>query len=56
MFKEINEINLLPKPFQFYTANELWTNKHTAKQMLQYHVNADIDVLNVSVQTALMKK
>jgi len=44
MFKEIKEINSRPKPFQFYTANELWTNEHTAKQMLQCHLNADIDV------------
>ena len=44
MFKEINEINSRPKPFQFYTASELWTNEHTAKQMLQYHLNADIDL------------
>jgi cyclopropane fatty-acyl-phospholipid synthase-like methyltransferase len=44
MFKEIKEMNSRPKPFQFYTANELWTNEHTAKQMLQCHLNADIDV------------
>ena len=44
MFHELKEINSRPKPFQFYTANELWTNEHTAKQMLQYHLNADIDM------------
>jgi len=44
LFQELKEINSRPKPFQFYTANELWTNKHTAKQMLQYHLNADIDM------------
>lgn len=44
MFQELKEINSRPKPFQFYTANELWTNEHTAKQMLQYHLNADIDM------------
>ncbi len=43
MFQELKEINSRPKPFQFYTANELWTNEYTAKQMLQYHLNADID-------------
>ena len=44
MFQELKEINSRPKPFQFYTANELWTNEYTAKQMLQYHLNADIDM------------
>ena len=44
MFKEIEEINSRPEPFQYYTASELWTNEHTAKQMLQYHLNADVDV------------
>ena len=44
MFKEIKEINSRPAPFQFYTANELWTNEHTSKQMLKYHLNESIDV------------
>jgi len=44
MFKELKEINTRPKPFEFYTAEELWTNEHTAKQMLSYHLNESIDV------------
>jgi len=44
MFKELKEINSRPAPFQFYTADELWTNEHTAKQMLAYHLNGEIDV------------
>jgi cyclopropane fatty-acyl-phospholipid synthase-like methyltransferase len=44
MFKEIKEINLRPAPFQFYTADELWANEHTSKQMLEYHLNDSIDV------------
>ena len=44
MFKEIQEINSRPKPFSFYTADELWTNEYTAKQMLEYHLNESIDV------------
>jgi 2-polyprenyl-3-methyl-5-hydroxy-6-metoxy-1,4-benzoquinol methylase len=44
MFKELKEINSRPSPFQFYTADELWTNEHTSKQMLQYHLNESIDV------------
>ncbi|MFC1492785.1 class I SAM-dependent methyltransferase [candidate division KSB1 bacterium] len=44
MFKELKEINSRPAPFQFYTADELWTNEHTSKQMLKYHLNDSIDV------------
>ena len=44
MFKELKEINSRPKPFEFYTADELWGNEHTAKQMLTYHLNESIDV------------
>jgi 2-polyprenyl-3-methyl-5-hydroxy-6-metoxy-1,4-benzoquinol methylase len=44
MFKELKEINSRPAPFQFYTADELWTNEHTSKQMLEYHLNESIDV------------
>ena len=44
MFKELKEINSRPSPFQFYTAHELWTNEHTSKKMLEYHLNESIDV------------
>ena len=44
MFKELKEINSRPSPFLFYTADELWTNEHTSKQMLAYHINEEIDV------------
>jgi len=44
MFKELEKINNRPRPFEFYTASELWTNDYTAKQMLQYHLNESIDV------------
>jgi SAM-dependent methyltransferase len=44
MFNELKEINSRPAPFQFYTADELWTNEHTAKQMLEYHLNQAIDL------------
>ena len=43
LFKELKEINSRPTPFQFYTADELWTDEHTSKQMLEYHLNESID-------------
>ena len=44
MFKELKEINSRPAPFQFYTADELWTNEHTSKQMLEYHLDDHVDL------------
>lgn len=44
MFNELKEINLRPAPFQFYTADELWTDEHTSKQMIEYHLNESLDV------------
>ena len=44
MFKELERINERPKPFQFYTASDLWTDKHTSKQMLSFHLNEATDV------------
>lgn len=44
MFDELRQINSRPRPFEFYTAAELWTDSHTSKQMLAFHLNADVDV------------
>ena len=44
MFVELERINRRPKPFEFYTSRELWTDEHTSKQMLSYHLNEESDV------------
>jgi len=44
MFEELEKINIRPEPFEFYTANDLWTDEHTSEQMLSFHLNEDIDV------------
>jgi len=44
MFNNLKEINSRPKPFQFYTAEDLWTNEHTSKKMLEYHLNESVDI------------
>jgi 2-polyprenyl-3-methyl-5-hydroxy-6-metoxy-1,4-benzoquinol methylase len=43
MFDTLKEVNERPKPFEFYTASELWTNEHTAQQMLHYHLTDHIE-------------
>ena len=44
MFEEIEKITTRPKPFEFYTASDLWTDEHTSKQMLSFHLDEQIDV------------
>lgn len=44
MFQELKEISLRPAPFQFYTADDLWADEHTSKQMLEYHLNESVDM------------
>ena len=44
MFNKLKEINSRPEPFQFYTADALWTDEHTSEQMLEYHLNPSVDL------------
>ncbi|VEN72571.1 Class I SAM-dependent methyltransferase [Candidatus Desulfarcum epimagneticum] len=44
MFKELKEINSRPAPFECYTADDLWTDPHTSKRMLEYHLNESVDM------------
>jgi len=44
MFKALKKINEKPEPFQYYTANDLWTDEHISKQMLKYHLNESVDI------------
>jgi len=44
MFEILEKINSRPKPFEYYTASDLWTDEHTSKQMLAYHLNEEIDL------------
>ena len=44
MFKKLEEINSRPAPFQFYTADTLWTDNHISKKVIESHLNEDIEV------------
>ena len=44
MFKNLEDINSRPDPFDLYTAEDLWNDKHTSEQLLAYHLNTGIDV------------
>lgn len=43
MFKALNKINERPRPFETYSAPDLWTDPHIAEQMLKYHLHPEID-------------
>jgi cyclopropane fatty-acyl-phospholipid synthase-like methyltransferase len=43
MFRELEAINTRPKPFEFYTASDLWTDDHTSQRMLSLHLNEHLD-------------
>ncbi len=44
MFDQLEEINARPKPFEFYTVSDLWTDEYTSKQMFTFHLDGDNDV------------
>ena len=44
MFNQLEEINSRPKPFEFYSASDLWTDEYTSNQMLSFHLNGDVNV------------
>jgi cyclopropane fatty-acyl-phospholipid synthase-like methyltransferase len=44
MFDQLEAIYHRPRPFEFYTADELWTDEHTSAQMLAHHLNEEVDL------------
>ncbi len=44
MFDQLKEIFERPEPFEHTTAKELWTDPHTAGEMLKYHLDPEVDV------------
>jgi len=50
MFEKLKKIDARPKPFEFYTAADLWTDEYTSKQMLSYHLNQDVELSSRNLQ------
>lgn len=44
LFAALETVNDKPRPFSVYTAKELWTDEHTSRQMLAFHLDGEIDV------------
>ena len=50
MFDLLEQINHRPKPFEYYTAEELWNDEYTSKKMLEYHLNESMDVSSRNIK------
>lgn len=48
MFQKLENIHERPEPFQYYTAEDLWTDEHTSTRMLAYHLNQEVDAASRS--------
>ncbi|MBI9049327.1 MAG: methyltransferase domain-containing protein [Anaerolineaceae bacterium] len=44
MFNQLEKILSRPKPFEVYSTDVLWTDEHTAKQMMKHHLDPDVDI------------
>ena len=44
MFNTLKKIDARPAPFEFYTADTLWTDDHTSQQMLAHHLDDSTDL------------
>ena len=44
MFYILEQINQRPEPFEVYTAEDLWNDEYTSQQMLNYHLNGNVDI------------
>jgi cyclopropane fatty-acyl-phospholipid synthase-like methyltransferase len=48
MFEQLERINAAPKPFEFYTAADLWTDEYISGQMLKFHLDEGVDAASRS--------
>lgn len=44
MFEQLERINQRPTPWTHITTEQLWNDEHTSAQMLQLHLNPDLDM------------
>ncbi len=43
LYERLKSINARPAPYEYYTADVLWTDPHIAKQMLKFHLDQGND-------------
>ncbi|HOP05712.1 MAG TPA: class I SAM-dependent methyltransferase [candidate division Zixibacteria bacterium] len=50
MFDQLRLIADRPRPYQFYTANQLWADPHISQKMLEYHLDNSVDLASRNKQ------
>ena len=50
VFSVLNTINFRPELYSCYTAETLWNDEHISKQMLDFHLNEEIDVASRNIK------
>ncbi len=50
LYADLERLNERPKPFEVYTARDLWTDEHTSQRMLAFHLDGEIDVSSRSTK------
>ena len=51
MYELLRDISRRPEPFSRYTAMELWTRPHLARQMLSFHLNQETELASRRFET-----
>ena len=51
MYDVLSDFAVRPEPFSRYTAKELWTRPHLARQMLNYHLSQETDLASRRIDT-----
>ncbi len=51
MYELLQDISQRPEPFSRYTAMELWTRPHLARQMLDFHLNQETELASRRFET-----
>ena len=51
MYELLQDISRRPEPFSRYTAMELWTRPHLARQMLSFHLNQETELASRRFET-----
>ncbi len=51
MYDLLYDLSRRPEPFSRYTAKELWTRPHLARQMLNYHLSQETELASRSIET-----
>ena len=51
MYEFLKDIARRPEPFSRYTAAELWTRPHLARQMLNFHLDQETDLASSRFET-----